>query len=60
LETRDLKDDTRKINEDVRGNDSISVSEFALSKENMSLDFSEQWAFWSVFGCELLRVKQKI
>jgi hypothetical protein len=49
-----------KLREDVRGSDSVSISRFFLSKQNMSLDFSEQRAFWSVFGWELLHVKQKI
>jgi len=44
----------------VRGNYSISVSHFAPSKQNMSLDFSEQREFWSVFDRERLHIKQKI
>jgi hypothetical protein len=48
------------MKEDVRRSDSISVSQFGLSKQNMSLDFSEQRAFWSVFGWEVLHMKQKV
>jgi hypothetical protein len=48
------------MREDVRGSYSISVSHFSLSKQNMLLDSSEQRAFWTVFGWELLHIKQKI